>query len=131
VLGAADADAVGEEAEYWTSLVDNAEVLTIADLPTEASVWVLSLDGQWRQAGARHLGLRHGIWISKAAGIEGGMSGSPILIEDGSAVGVIAPSMEGAISEDGPQARLTAHLPSWFLENEPTDENMDSDGGTL
>jgi hypothetical protein len=46
------------------------------------------------------------------------MSGSPILISDGRAVGVIGTSGGGMLkvhTEGGPQARLAAHLPAWLL----------------
>jgi hypothetical protein len=93
-------------------------------------VWLLSLDGQWRQATAQHWNGHGGIFITNAAAIDGGMSGSPILARDGRAVGVVGTSMTrralhagleethtegGPPTEGGPQARLTAHLPAWFV----------------
>jgi hypothetical protein len=118
VLGSPDDEELSEEAEGWESLIDDAEALAIASLPKEATVWLLSLDGQWRQAHAQHRGHGGGIWLSRADKFERGMSGSPILTVDGRAVGVfgLSSGAEGeAHTRGGPQARLTAHLPAWIL----------------
>jgi hypothetical protein len=58
------------------------------------------------------------LWITDAAaGIKGGMSGSPIITEDG-AIGVVSISGGGAdydrYTEGGPNPHLAYHLPSRF-----------------
>jgi hypothetical protein len=52
-----------------------------------------------------------------AKGIVGGMSGSPILAMDGSAVGVLSCSGGGAEVhfEGGPEPALTQALPQWLV----------------
>ena len=62
------------------------------------------------------------LWISHAyPGIIGGMSGSPIVTSDGSAIGICVTGtgilVAGSIvaTEGGPNPRLTYHLPGWFL----------------
>jgi V8-like Glu-specific endopeptidase len=77
----------------------------------------LSLDGRWCPCNVRH---RDGsLWIFHAAdGIEGGMSGSPILGEDDSAIGVLVTGggVSGAKHTDGgPQPGLTRNLPGWLV----------------
>ena len=68
--------------------MENTGSLRIDDMPDEAEAHLLSLDGQWISACASKRG--GGIWLSNIRGgsIEGGMSGSPIVIGD-AAVGVV------------------------------------------
>jgi hypothetical protein len=49
-----------------------------------------------------------------AQDIVGGMSGSPILTQDGSAIGVVVTST-GDQREGGPNPRLASSLPGWLL----------------
>jgi hypothetical protein len=55
------------------------------------------------------------LWITDAGkGIVGGMSGSPILAEDGSAIGVV--SVGGELhTGGGPNPHLAYHLPARYL----------------
>ena len=64
------------------------------------------------------------LWIEKAAeGIQGGMSGSPILTPDGVAIGVVSVAsgvvVEGRTlgdpCEGGPNPLLSANLPGWVM----------------
>ena len=64
------------------------------------------------------------LWIEKAAeGIQGGMSGSPILTPDGVAIGVVSVAsgvvVEGRTLGDprkgGPNPLLSANLPGWVM----------------
>jgi hypothetical protein len=52
VLGSPDDEELSEQAERWKNLIDDAEALVIARLLESAPVWLLSLDGRWRQAHA-------------------------------------------------------------------------------
>ena len=78
---------------------------------------MLSLDGEWfscQIACPRDL-----LWFDQAAQpVIGGMSGSPIVLPDGSAVGVVCASDSGHSSgrTGGPNPMLAAHLPGWLLE---------------
>ena len=59
------------------------------------------------------------LMVSDAPGIVGGMSGSPIIAEDGTAIGIVCLGHEvasGTPSEYGPHPRLTGNLPGWFLK---------------
>jgi|HubBroStandDraft_6_1064221.scaffolds.fasta_scaffold286327_2 hypothetical protein len=61
-------------------------------LQWKGNVWLLSLAGEWFSCPAEAaLG-----WISVEGKTEGGMSGSPILLDDGAAVGVLCNSGNGA-----------------------------------
>ena len=74
---------------------------------------MLSLDGQWFRcdvtAGTRALRI-----VSTADKLAGGMSGSPIVSDDGKAIGV-------AVATPGDAARpfLARQLPRWLIEKIP------------
>jgi V8-like Glu-specific endopeptidase len=73
---------------------------------------LLSLDRKLNRCTIHHLD--GPLWITGAvAGIMPGMSGSPILAEDGTAIGVVA---TGDGAEGGPNPHLAYHLPGWFLK---------------
>ena len=85
--------------------------------PSACEARMLSLDGEWfscQISCPRDL-----LWFDQAAQpVIGGMSGSPIVLPDGSAVGVVCTS-EGGHSDGragGPNPMLAAHLPGWLLE---------------
>jgi hypothetical protein len=127
LLGSPDDQELYDEAEAYGQLTnDNLDdggseegspALLMADAPERVRAWVLSLEGKWLECEARHINSpRAPFWLEKAAApIAGGMSGSPILADDGSAIGVVcvSSSHEGHTS-GGPNPRLAAHLPSWL-----------------
>lgn len=70
---------------------------------SEESGWLLSLDGEWFPCKVRYFS-DGPIWIEGAAqNIVGGMSGSPILADDGTVIGVLATSnhIDGGESRQG------------------------------
>ena len=117
VLGSPDNQALSEEAEAYEALVESATPVTVAEPPSQpipeevarlaafekrfgitgrvqrakrkCSAFLLSLSNQWFPCTVEHSpnGMLN---IQNAArGIAGGMSGSPIIAEDGSAIGVV------------------------------------------
>lgn len=133
VLASADSQELSEQADAYRALVESVTPLTIADLPLnqerikveapavfkesgpvlappawEGSARLLSLDGRWLRctlwASSRAL------WIKDAAEpIVGGMSGSPILNDDGAAVGIVCVAT-------GPNPLIALQLPRWLLD---------------
>ena len=88
VLGPPDDQTLYNEWEAYTALMEAADPLPIADAPMSGPAWLLSLGGQWFRCNVQHNG--GALWISDASErIVGGMSGSPILAEDGSAIGAL------------------------------------------
>jgi hypothetical protein len=108
VLGSPDGQVLYKEAEEYETLTEAATPLAISDPPKKSSAWLLSLAGRWFHCTVGHNGGM--LWIADAVeDIVGGMSGSPIVADDGTAIGVECSSL-GA-----PNPRLTHNLPGWLL----------------
>ena len=92
-------------------------VLPIGDAVRHpVNFWVparlLSLDGRWFSCTIRHYG--GPLWITHAAErVLGGMSGSPIVAEAGTAIGVVCTITSPR--EGVPNASLSDNLPGWLL----------------
>jgi hypothetical protein len=136
VLGSPDRQHLENEADAYDALVGAAAPLPIGDLPltrspvalpaipswetfpttilgppsAECKAWLLSLDGRWLRCevtvGPRALTIN-----SAAAPLAGGMSGSPIVSDDGKAIGVAV-----ATPGDAAQPSLAWQLPRWLIE---------------
>ncbi len=119
VLGCPDDQSLFDEAEAYYALTDDMPLLVIAKVDENAPGWLLSLDGNWMRCNVRH----HSgpLWIENAEyGIRGGMSGSPILDDDGDALGVVcigSSLTDESCTSAGPNPRLTHSLPGWMLCN--------------
>ncbi len=122
VLGPPDGQELFDEWQAYDNLVERADALMIADAPEEGPAWMLSLEKRWFQCTVRHLcGPLH---IADAAeGIRAGMSGSPVIANDGSAIGIVCTSF-GIIAdhdqlhtEGGPNPRLMGNLPGWCIKS--------------
>jgi len=116
VLGSPD----NPHADEYTALMETATALSIGGhLRNPVNFWVparlLSLDGcRWFSCTVRHFG--GPLWITHAAeGIRSEMSGSPIVTEIGTAIGVVCTA--AAPWEGGPNPRLTDNLPGWLLRD--------------
>jgi hypothetical protein len=81
--------------------------------------WLLSLNGSWLKCEVQYN--RGPLWIFNAVdGIVGGMSGSPIITDGGSAIGGVCTSggSPGKLhTEGGPNPTLTQSLPGWCTRN--------------
>jgi hypothetical protein len=116
VLRSPDSQELWDEAEAYEKLVDAAQPLPVGDMADEAQARLPSLDQRWIECKAhvRPNGMIHVFEV--AEGIEGGMSGSPIVV-DGVAVGVVTCSGGGLGKPhtEGSEARLSRNLPGWLL----------------
>jgi hypothetical protein len=114
VLGPPDNQELWAQCEAYEALVD-AATLPIADAAASSPAWLLSRECQWVRCQVENNGA--GWWIRDAVQpIVGGMSGSPILSDEGAAIGLVsissgtgAPHVEG-----GPNPRLAYNLPRWL-----------------
>jgi hypothetical protein len=117
VLCQPDNQELSEQADAYDALVDAMTPLPIVDAPEDGPAWLLSLDRKWHRCRVRH---GNGpLWIEDStAGIKGGMSGSPIITEDGAAIGVVSIGKgtgdRDRHTEGGPNPHLAYHLPSRF-----------------
>jgi hypothetical protein len=114
VLGRPNDQELYDQCDAYKALMEDVGSLPIDDAPTNGSAWLLSLRGEWFPCNVQHDS--GPLWISEPAeGIAGGMSGSPILADDGSAIGVLCTGQDKGDSMHGPNPRLVYHLPSRFL----------------
>src|SRR5262249_29628643 len=119
VLGAPDNQVYYSQAEAYGALVGEIWPFSVSEA-SEGFAKLLSLDGNWFQCKIERWPADGPIWVSDQKGeIAGGMSGSPILGPDGSAVGVIVVGNSSRPAEQifksGPHPELTCNLPGWLL----------------
>ena len=126
VLGAPDHQIFSDAFLAYEEFIRTIDALSL-NLNTRPMIkpvtgWLLSLDGHWTRCRITELPNIQspgGLWIAEAsAGIEGGMSGSPILLDDGRVIGVVCTSggREDEMHTDGgPQPKLMNHLPGWLV----------------
>jgi hypothetical protein len=123
VLGSPDNQAMENEADAYEELTEEVPALRVATAPQSGRAWLLSLDGQWVPC-AVTLGRNKGLSIDATPKIEPGMSGSPILADDGTAIGVLSIGAEsisgGGVrkpEQTGLQPVLAHDLPAWLLRS--------------
>jgi hypothetical protein len=115
ILGSPDDQALWEQADAYRTLVKSTMPLSIADAPKQGHGWMLSLDGEWFRCTLQFIN-DGPVWISKTAQpIDGGMSGSPIVLDDGTAIGVVCSADVSANPVGSINPRLVRSLPGWFL----------------
>jgi hypothetical protein len=90
VLGPPDNEALPEQFFAYEALMSAAVPLPISDAPEECPARLLALNGRWFRCSVNRIN-KGPLWISDARkGIVGRMSGSPIVADDGSAIGSYA-----------------------------------------
>ena len=124
ILGPPDDQELSDEWDRYNSMLEPLDAFVIGDAPEETAAWLLSLDKKWCQCNVRHLA--GPLWLSGATeGIHGGMSGSPVILNDGTAIGVVcaAGGAPGSrlFTEGGPNPRLLHNLPGWCLNAHAND----------
>jgi hypothetical protein len=134
VLVSPDGQELWDEARAYDALADAAVPLALGSLTfarrrivppvgtafygppvAESEVWLLSLSGQWFSAQASSYG--RSLEINHAGqDIQPGMSGSPIITLNGTALGVVSTSMGGPGGHRmGSNPLLSANLPAWMV----------------
>lgn len=107
VLGTPDTQELSEHADAFDHLVDDRPVIRAATVPAESPGWILTLDDGWIACTVRTNAYWRGRVSIDGAKVVGGMSGSPILLHDGRAAGVVS------CTDFHP--RLDTDLPGWLL----------------
>lgn len=116
VLGRPDPQTFYEHALNFYESVNGAGSISMGEAAECSDAWLLSLDCRWVRCNARKTPGGQ-IWLSETAeSIVDGMFGSPILSDDGVAIGVLVTSDERG-DDFGPEPSLTNHLPGWLLSN--------------
>ena len=109
VLGCPDDQVFIDEADAFEAWIDHAPALQIGEAENGSPAWMLTLDGRWIRCTVS-IAARRAVWLDKAEEpIRGGMSGSPILDDELSAIGVVGQNVSG------PQSRLRTSLPGWMF----------------
>jgi hypothetical protein len=127
VLGSPDPQMLWNEADAYEKLVERQKPLSVGDMPDEIEIMVFDLEGRWITGRATAEPPLGSIWLSDVVGgIKGGMSGSPIILGNGTAVGVVSTS-HGIVGDPklhtrgGPEPRLKRNLPGPLLAELATD----------
>lgn len=109
----------------YFAVTEQPEPLRIGKIAKEGRewkgwAWLPALDGEWVRVGTRFIG--NGLLIEGTPKNSAGMSGSPILADDGMAIGVVSVgeetiNSEGIVThiESGPQPALAQCLSGWLL----------------
>jgi hypothetical protein len=119
-------------APSW-SFVESTVPISIGDAPENGRGWTVALDGSWFECA---VGDHHSIvvrnsykefkdplFVTSTLPIDGGMSGSPILSDNGMAIGIVNTGDEDLTerpiaSHNTPNVRLTRSLPGWMLDSQ-------------
>jgi hypothetical protein len=117
VLGAPDNQELSGEAAAFEALVEGVTPLAIGEAPEKGSAWLLSLDGQWFGCTAEYLNDGPLYICNTAQPIAGGMSGSPVVLNDGTAIGGVSLGTEDRCEDQYgcSNPRLARDLPGWVL----------------
>jgi hypothetical protein len=119
VLGPPDDQKYFDESMAYDALLDSVSLFSVSRAPREGPARLYSFDGRWFPCTVKQW--RDGsLDIFEAGeGIKGGMSGSPIVVDDGLAIGVVCCSQGGSDEDDdrggGPNPALDSRLPGWLL----------------
>jgi hypothetical protein len=118
ILGSPDDQELSEEAEAYEALTERAAPLEIIDATRSGRAWLLSLKGMWFRCSIRHNG-QGPLLVLPNQPTRGGMSGSPIISDEGAAMGVV---VLGSVNEplapttkESANVRLRSSLPGWLL----------------
>jgi hypothetical protein len=119
VLGSPGEQEQYEEAEAYEAFIQAATPLSVGSLQSkmfaEFNGWLLSVDGKWFHCAVDYhedgpLRTRDNLQR-----IGGGMSGSPIIADNGVAIGLL--SYTNDFKEGGPHPRLDTRLPAFVLND--------------
>jgi hypothetical protein len=103
ILGAPDGQSFYEEANAFDQLLESCSSLEIAGRERALqTTYILTLDRRW----GRWKASAPGDWLWLEPATDAGMSGSPILSDEGKAIGIV-------VTGHGPNPSLDRHLPAW------------------
>ena len=111
VLAGPDSQEYDDKYEAFIFWVEEVPPLQVSqrDPRDGERAWLLSLDAQWEVCQVQVVGRRRMFLRTSGAGIAAGMSGSPILLDDGTVIGLVS------LSCNAMQPRVSECLPNWIL----------------
>lgn len=118
ILGAPDSQALSEQYDAYEEWIERADPIGIGRLRVEDKrAFVLSLKGEWVQVAspvrANANLMTRSFWVEDSSPFEAGMSGSPLVTDDGRAIALISTISIGG----GPNAApLLNRLPGWLFD---------------
>jgi hypothetical protein len=118
VLGPPDNQSEPQHYDEYAAMLDKIRPLALRAAFPRGRAWLLRLDGsKWFPCDVERF--EDGpIWITHSEEILGGMSGSPILADDGSAIGVVCTgtnrTTDSGPIDSGPNPALSRDLPAWL-----------------
>jgi hypothetical protein len=109
-LGEPDDVNLRDERLAYRELIYGCPTLPIGKLIGSRLAWLLGRDGEWERCAVSRSPLEHHVWVEHAAteGTVPGTSGSPIVLTDGQAIGIIT-------TGEYLNPPLTDCLPGWLL----------------
>jgi hypothetical protein len=117
VLASPDGQTLVDECDAYEQFVEGRPALRIGEVDHSCPVWLLTLSGVWHRCNVEVL-RRSLTLVGPKEGNAPGASGSPILMDDGRAIGIVNVGTEtNGKSEErqGGQTRLMSCLPGWML----------------
>jgi hypothetical protein len=114
VLSSVDNQSLFEEADAYDNLIRPIKPIPIGPMEEKTKAWSLSLKGEWLECQAKFAKWADGpLFIYHATqAIRFGMSGSPVVADNGKAIGVVC---AGTGDYDTYNPRLVRSLPGWLL----------------
>ena len=120
VFGGPDDQALYSESNKYQTMIEDEEIVPffVSDPPVKGPALLLSLDGRWFGCSVERHPPDGPLWITNAEEpIVGGMSGSPVLAPDGTAIGVVSISSGSGDSDthrEGMSPAMMRDLPAWL-----------------
>jgi hypothetical protein len=112
VLGEPDDQTLCDEATAYEAFVESLTPIAIADTQKAGRAWVLSLDLEWFECGYQVNDDGPLFLLKGAQPVQSGMSGSPIVLRNGKAIGAVS---LGANALGTRNPRMVRDLPGWLL----------------
>jgi hypothetical protein len=116
ILGEPDGESLYDECDRYREFAEAISPIKIRKSRKANSgekVWVLDLAGKLLPATVTEVLPRK--FLLSGVTFDGGMSGSPVLSDDGFAVGLAAISEDDERNTDQQSIHLPIHLPGWFF----------------
>jgi hypothetical protein len=115
VMGPVEGEGLIAEVRDYEALMQSVGTLQIGHVQGDTSASFMLRDRGWVQCTISYRG-RGPLWVRDAAAVlKGSMPGSPIITNEGFAIGIVASAEDEG--SGAPQPALADHLPGWLLRD--------------